>query len=238
MNKFFNWINTNILYFFLVFLLILNVLPILAPVLLHFEMDYASRGIYNLYSFFCHQQHWKSLHLYDHQVAWCTRDMFIWGSMLFSLIIVLKKNIKPLGFVWLIVFSIPMLLDGGLQTLAVVIGYSDSSALYVSNNFFRMLTGTVFGAGFGLYMFPRMKELLRQEQSMSSTVTGLKFLHGGTNHLKIVLPILLIMFLIYIVFIQVWQITSSEYLPTNFLDTKTKLPEDNRDWFLRRQTGN
>ena len=129
------------LYVFLVFLIILNVLPVIAPILLHYELIDSSRAIYTLYSFFCHQQHWKSLHIHDHQIAWCARDMFIWGSMLLVLIIVIYRKIKPLSFMWLIVYSIPMLLDGGSQTLAVVLGYRESSAFYVSNNFLRMLTG-------------------------------------------------------------------------------------------------
>jgi hypothetical protein len=130
-----------------------------------------------------------------------------------------------------------MLLDGGLQTLAVVLGYNDSSAFYVSNNFFRMLTGTIFGCGFALYMFPRMKEIIRQENALNPEGSKIKIYQGGKSHLKIVLIILSIMFLIYIILIQVWQITSSEYPPSNILDTQTKLPEDNRDWFLRRQRG-
>lgn len=237
MDRIFNWINTNILYVFLVFLILLNLLPIFAPILLHYEQYDLSRAIYNLYSFFCHQQHWKSLHLHDHQVAWCARDMFIWGSMLFVLVMVLIRKVKPLSLLWLIIYSFPMLFDGGLQTFAVLVGYSDSSAFYVSNNFSRMLTGTIFGSGFGLYMFPRMKELVRQEKTETSSGNTFKLFKGGTNHLRIVLLIIPVMFLLYIVFIQVWQITSTEYLPSNFLDTETKLPEDNRDWFLRRQRG-
>lgn len=237
MDKFFRWVNNNILYVFLVFLIILNVLPVIAPILLHYELIDSSRAIYTLYSFFCHQQHWKSLHIHDHQIAWCARDMFIWGSMLLVLIIVIYRKIKPLSFMWLIVYSIPMLLDGGSQTLAVVLGYRESSAFYVSNNFLRMLTGTIFGSGFALYMFPRMKELIKQENSLNSVGGSMKLLRGGTSHLKIVLFVLFVMLLIYISFIQVWQITSSEYLPSNLLDTQTKLPEDSRDWFLRRQRG-
>jgi uncharacterized membrane protein len=237
MNKYFNWINTNILYLFLIFLLLLNLLPIIAPVLLHYDFNEGSRAIYQLYSFFCHQQHWKSLHLYDHQIAWCARDMFIWGSMLLVLIIVLVRNTKPLSLLWLIIYSIPMLLDGGLQTLAVILGYSDSSVFYVSSNLSRMITGSIFGSGFGLYIFPRMKEIVQQEKVSSSSGSSFKIFKGGTHHIKIILIILLIMSLIYITFIQLWQITSTEYLPTNFLDTETKLPEDNRDWFLRRQRG-
>lgn len=237
MDRFFNWINANILYLFLVFLIFLNFLPIIAPLLLHYEQYESARAIYTLYSFFCHQQHWKSLHVHDHQVAWCARDMFIWGSMLLVLVIVMIRKVKPLSILWLVLYSVPMFLDGGLQTLAVILGYSDSSAFYVSNNLSRMLTGSIFGSGFGLYIFPRMKELLLQEQNDSSLTKGLKLFRGGNNHIKIVLFIISVMLPIYIVFIRVWQITSTEYMPTNFLDTETKLPEDNRDWFLRRQRG-
>lgn len=170
MNKFFNWANRNILNLFLVFLLVLNIAPILAPILLHFGADMPAKAIYTVYSFFCHQQHWKSLHLFDHQCAWCTRDMFIWGSMLLVLILVKRKNIQPLTFYSLVLYSIPMAMDGGLQTVGTLIGYSSSSSFYTSNNFFRMLTGTLFGGAMGLFMFTRIKEI-SNEEAKSSKIT-------------------------------------------------------------------
>lgn len=163
MNNFFTWINKNILNLFLVFLIVLNIAPILAPILLHFGANAPAKAIYTVYSFFCHQQHWKSLHLFDHQCAWCTRDMFIWGSMLLVLILVRRKNLQPLTFYSLVLYSIPMAMDGGLQTLGSMTGYASGNSFYTSNNFLRMVTGTLFGGAMGLFIFTRLKEIANEE---------------------------------------------------------------------------
>lgn len=151
------------------FLVVLNSAPILAPVLLHFGAEGLAKVIYTVYSFFCHQQHWKSLHLFDHQVAWCARDMFIWGSMLLALILVKRKNLQPMTFLALMLYSIPMALDGGIQTIAAVLGYSSGDAFYTSNNFTRMLTGALFGSAMGLFMFTRLKEVVNEENKHTKT---------------------------------------------------------------------
>ena len=163
MNRFSIWLNKNILNIFLIFLIILNIAPILAPILLSIGANSPSKAIYFVYSFFCHQQHWKSLHIMDHQCAWCTRDMFIWGSLLFVLILVKYKKIQPLTFYWMVIYSIPIALDGGLQTLGTITGYSSGNPFYTSNNFFRMITGTIFGSALGLFMFTRIKEMVNED---------------------------------------------------------------------------
>lgn len=163
MNNFFGWVNRNILNLFLVFFIVLNIMPVLAPILLHLGANSFAGAIYTVYSFFCHQQHWKSLHLFDYQVAWCARDMFIWASMLFTLVLVKSKKVQPLGLFWLLIYTIPIALDGGLQTVATIIGFDSSSPFYTSNNFFRMITGTLFGGALGLFMFPRIKQIIFEE---------------------------------------------------------------------------
>lgn len=169
MSDFYYRLNQNLLNIFLIFLLVLNTLPLLAPILLNYGFESPAKVIYFIYSFFCHQQHWKSMHLFEYQIAWCTRDMFIWGSMLFVLILVKSRQIKPLGFFWLIVYSIPIALDGGLQTIATILGYQNNDPFYMSNNFFRMITGTLFGSAMGLYIFTRLKKIIAEESTFNKT---------------------------------------------------------------------
>jgi len=57
------------------------------------------------------------------------------------------------------------------------------------------------------------------------------------THWKILLSLLIGMSMLYIVFIQLWKLTSSEYLPSNFLDSEVKIPENRQDWFDRRKHG-
>lgn len=236
-NRFFNWINNNFLNLFLLFLIVLNVAPILAPLLVNWGVETPAKGIYEIYSFFCHQQHWKSIHLHDHQIAWCTRDMFIWGSMLSVGIIVKKRYLPPLGLFWLIVYSIPIALDGGIQTLAAVLGYGSGEAFYVSNNFFRMLTGTLFGTAIGLYMLPRLVQVFakrEEKKSMGNQDVNKGF---GESDWRVVLSLMTFMIIIYLIFIQIWLKTSTQYIPSNWIDSEVRIPADKEEWFVRRKNG-
>lgn len=57
------------------------------------------------------------------------------------------------------------------------------------------------------------------------------------THWKILLGLLIVMSAVYVVFIQLWKLTSSEYLPSNVLDSEIKIPENREDWFERRKHG-
>lgn len=238
LNKFSNWLNNSILDVFLIFFILLVTFPILAPIFAHFGADTMAKAIYTVYSFFCHQQDWKSLHLFDYQIAWCTRDMFIWGSMLVVLIVLKYKKIEPLSFVLFVLYAIPMALDGGSQLVATIVGYRTGEVFYVSNNFIRMLTGTLFGTALALLMFPRLKEDVdvSSNQERKTVLMQIKKSFSPT-HWKLIGIILLCMILVYIIFIFIWKFTSFSYQPMNFLDWGSKLPLRKEDWFLRRQHG-
>src|SRR5690606_38304083 len=102
---------------YLTFLGFLVSLPILAPVFMHLNLILPAKVIYFIYSFFCHQFSTRSIHIYDYQLAWCSRDTAIWFSFFITALLV-KFNILPkLRWYWTIPFVIPMALDGGLQTI-------------------------------------------------------------------------------------------------------------------------
>ncbi|MFQ5493435.1 MAG: DUF2085 domain-containing protein [Candidatus Dojkabacteria bacterium] len=154
-----DYVSNNFFNIFIGFLVVINVLPFLAPLLASWGWTLPSAIIYNIYSFFCHQFAWRSVHIHDFQVAWCTRDMFIWGALLFVALLAKYKNIQGIKWYWLIPFTIPIALDGGVQTVATILGFSNAQPLYMSTNFLRMITGAFFGMGIGLWMLPTLKEL-------------------------------------------------------------------------------
>lgn len=158
------FLNRNLLNIFIVFLIILNVLPILAPIFAQIGWNAPAKAIYFVYSFLCHQLHWRSLHIYDHQCAWCMRDMFIWGSLLVVAILVKRYHIKGLRWYWMIPFMLPIAFDGGIQTIATILGFGNGQPLYMSTNFMRMLTGSIFGTGIGLWLVPGLKEMVQFEK--------------------------------------------------------------------------
>ncbi len=135
----------------LLFLVVLNILPIAAPVAAHFGWYKFAHAIYSIYSVFCHQFHWRSIHLFDFQSAWCVRDTFIWAGFLISSIAVFMGFLtKEIKWYWLLTFAIPILLDGGLQTIFTLIAFhTNTPILYLSTNLMRMVTGSIFGIGLG-----------------------------------------------------------------------------------------
>lgn len=154
-----DYFQRNIFNFFIVFLGILVFLPIIAPIAASFGLYWISEPIYFIYSFMCHQFHWRSIHINGHQVAWCTRDTFIWGAF-FATALALKYNFFKTGlkWYWIFPFIIPIALDGGIQTIATIFGFGSGDQFYLSTNMMRMITGTIFGIGLGLIMASYIKE--------------------------------------------------------------------------------
>ncbi len=133
--------------------LILNIMPILAPILRYLGADTPANAIYFVYSFFCHQFDWRSIHIHDYQVAWCVRDTFIWFGVLITTIAIKFKYLNPqIKWYFLFLLMLPIVLDGGIQTFSTILKTinSESDFLYISNSPTRMITGSLFGIGFGI----------------------------------------------------------------------------------------
>lgn len=210
-------------------LALINILPILAPILLHFGLESLAKPIYFIYSFTCHQFAHRSLHIYDHQCAWCSRDMAIWGSLLLVAILVKQFKLRDgLKWYWVLPATLPIALDGGIQTIATVLGLAPSGGgpIYISTNFMRFVTGSIFGAGLGLWIFPSLYDSFTKKV----TVVSRKF---KVKYLAIVLAV---MTAVYIGFIGAWNLSSVEVKPANLLDLQVKTPI-NKDFFVRRETG-
>lgn len=151
--------TSHIFDYFIYFLIVLNVLPILAPIFSYFGLTFLSEPIYFIYSFTCHQFHWRSIHIFDKQIAWCARDVFIWLSfLLVSIAIRFKWLPHGLKWYWVLLFMVPIALDGGFQTISTILGFATDHHLYLSTNLMRMITGSIFGMGLGIVIAPFLKE--------------------------------------------------------------------------------
>lgn len=210
---------------FLGLILLLNLFAFAAPVLLELGLETPAKYIYIVYSFFCHQIHYRSLHLFDHQLAWCTRDTFIWLGLLFAGIFVKYRSVRPLKWYEVMLFVIPIALDGGIQLIATMLGFtSDGDVFYVSTNLSRMLTGGFFGMGLGLWIFPMLREFDEVPQKIKKVSLR-----------RAILVLYASMFVLYIMLVGLWGLTSSSYKPNNFLDSHERLPEDKDMWLVRRK---
>jgi uncharacterized membrane protein len=228
MKKLINFVNRNFYNFFLTFLIVLNIAPVIAPILAHLGITGPAKVIYLIYSVFCHQFAWRSIHVHDYQFAWCTRDTFIWMAMLVSGLFVKYVKVKPIKIQNLLLFVIPIALDGGIQTIATMFGFASNEPFYLSNNFLRMVTGSLLGLGLGFWMMPTMFEIWIDENHVPDPRKILKWK-------KYFIPVLFAgLFAIYIIMVQIWAKTSPNHGPENFLDLKARMPENSSEWLQRR----
>lgn len=219
------------------FLLLLNFFAYLAPILAHLGFTGLSSAIYTIFGFLCHQRPWRSIHLFDYQAAWCTRDTFIYLSMTISSIVVHIKKIRK--FHWQIaLFSIiPIGIDGGVQAVAEILGvlHNQVQFFYVSTNFLRMLTGSIFGAGIGLWLFSMLFDALFEEKFILAEKTQQKT--SFAKNLKILFLIVLVNIISYVLICLLWNFTSEKYKPYKILDNKKYYPGINYEQTDRRGHG-
>jgi len=201
--------------------------PFLAPIFMHFGLELPAKFIYFIYSYTCHQFAHRSLHIFDYQCAWCTRDTFTWAALAVTTILVPRLKIKPIKWYWVLVFTIPIALDGGIQTISTLIGFKSGVDFYTSTNFTRAVTGGLFGLGIGLIIVPMIYELF----SMEKLKSNLKI------YFKISISVMAILISFYFFIVQVWQVTSTEYKPENFLDLAVRTPQNFEERWIRQAHG-
>ncbi len=151
-------------------------LPFLAPGLAAIGAELPARLIYTLYSPTCHQLPERSLFLFGHKMAICARCtalyLTFWGvGLLYGLwgLLPLGRRYRssPLSLRWLLILSLPMIIDGTSQLLG----------LHTSTNFLRLVTGALVGGGFGLFVYPNLAAGF-SEAKFSHGVHGV---HRGKN---------------------------------------------------------
>jgi uncharacterized membrane protein len=162
--------------------------------------------------------------MFDWQYAWCARDTGIWFGFLTGAVLYKLGFVRPLTFILLLLFCIPIALDGGIQTFSTLISIGSDihgSEGYHSNNLLRFLTGAFFGLGLSLYLSQYIITPKKNTEKFALY--------------KIVILSLCVLSLIYFVLIGIWDITSKETKPTNSLDSTPKIQEG--FFFERRRDG-
>lgn len=99
------------------------------------------------------------------KIALCQRDVAIYLALaLFGVIFELSnRKMKPIKwYVWFIVALIPIGLDGSSQLPGLAEGWPAWLPVRESTPLLRVLTGTLFGAGTALYMYPLMEEGMKE----------------------------------------------------------------------------
>jgi uncharacterized membrane protein len=232
MQKVFKFITPqNVL---LVFVVLILSGAFLAPVFKAMGLLTLAKILYFIYSLFCHQIHYRSLHVFDNQYAWCTRDTFIWLGVLITGIYIKIFKVKGLKWYQAIPFVLPIALDGGIQMIATMSGIASdkSEVFYASTNFSRMVTGGFLGIGVGLFVFPMLDLMYEQVKEKPN--------HIISKLRKKIIAVPLIfstLFVIYLGLIGLWAVTSDEYKPKNVIDLANRFPDDKDEWLVRRERG-
>jgi uncharacterized membrane protein len=132
-------------------------LPVLSPILEASDnqaLSFAGDLIFLAYHATCHQLPQRSFFIFQHQVAWCERDVAIWGTiflagLVFSLV---RRHVDPLSIRWYVVLSIPMVIDGVTQ----LFGWRESTWEL------RLITGFLFGLGTAWLVLPILERGMRE----------------------------------------------------------------------------
>lgn len=111
------WLGQHWLGVFNTFFFLYVGLPFLAPILLANGYTGAANAIYSFYRLACHQLPSRSYFILGEQVAFCHRDVAIYGSFFlgglgYSLV---RSRLRPPQLRWYVFFLWPIALDGGLQ---------------------------------------------------------------------------------------------------------------------------
>lgn len=205
-----------------IFFTILVVLPILAPIFAALKLNSIAEAIYLFFQFFCHQRPWRSIHLFDYQIAVCTRDLFMYfGLAISTWFIYFNRNKVYLKdrYAFLIIFVslIPMALDGGVQLVKELNPNNILTMISETTNLAREVTGFLSGLGVGIgagsILLGKVNEIYIEKRVAIN------------NLLCIVIQSLLIGIILIPITTATWYLTSMKYRPSSILvDTIPNYP--------------
>ncbi len=141
------WLSKNWLAFFNVLAGLYAGLPLLAPIFATWGAAEPARAIYSIYSYVCHQQPERSFFVFGHQIAFCQRDVAIYGSIFVAGLCyaVARRRWRPLPWWGVALLVSPAVVDGSLQLFVT----------YESNWLLRVVTGALVGVGAVWFLYPR-----------------------------------------------------------------------------------
>ncbi|HQU93028.1 MAG TPA: DUF2085 domain-containing protein [Pyrinomonadaceae bacterium] len=132
--------------------LLLIVLP---PILAANGQTGISSPLYHFFSFICHQMPARSFHIFDHQLAVCSRCFGVYFGLLAGLIAYPLwrsiENIDPLPRIWLFASMVPIAIDWSLGVLDI----------WHNNHASRFITGMILGVACATYIMPALVEIVR-----------------------------------------------------------------------------
>ncbi len=135
------------------FLLVVILGSLLAPLFAHLNLPRESRIIYAVYHIACHQKQSRSLFLFGHKMGVCARCFSIYDSLfvlglVYSIFTRWEIHVKPLIFKLAFLSALPLISDGLLQILT----------RRESTNGLRIASGVLFGLGWVLFFYPRLEQ--------------------------------------------------------------------------------
>jgi uncharacterized membrane protein len=143
-------------------LLVITGLSILAPYLEHAGHPIPGLLIYKAFRLLCHQKPERCFFVFGHQMAVCSRCFSVYASfLLIGLAFAAWRALTQRHWeeipLWMLgVLAIPMALDGVTQ----LVGWRESTQVL------RTITGTLVGAGVGLFVFPFLGRAFQEAGSM------------------------------------------------------------------------
>jgi uncharacterized membrane protein len=110
------WLSRHWLATFNTFFFVFTGLPFLAPILLAYGYSGPANLIYTFYQAVCHQLPSRSYFILGEQVAFCQRDVAIYGSLAVGgLFFNVVSRLPRLALRWYVFFLVPIAVDGGMQ---------------------------------------------------------------------------------------------------------------------------
>ncbi len=126
-----------------------------APIAVELGFSNYATPIYTFFSFICHQIPERSLFIFDHQLAVCSRCFGVYCGLLFGLLVYPLwrsiDNIEPLPRVWLFLSLIPISVDWSLTIFGI----------WENTHVSRFITGSLLGFACACYILPAVIEISR-----------------------------------------------------------------------------
>lgn len=126
-------------------------LPVMAPILVWLGLSGLAEVIYLIYSYLCHQLPQRSFFIVGNQVAFCQRDVSIYGSIFIAGLAYATtgRRWRPLPWWGVALMILPALTDGSIQLFGS----------YESTWHVRVLTGALVGVGAVWFLYPRFERV-------------------------------------------------------------------------------
>lgn len=136
---------------------------VLAPVALENGWIGLSSPIYNFFSYICHQQSERSLHLDGHPLAVCSRCFGVYFGLFAGMAVYPLwrriEDVEPLARFWLFLSLIPIGIDWSLTMFDV----------WENTHLSRFVTGLILGVACATFIVPALVEIKRNMSAKRET---------------------------------------------------------------------